>query len=234
MNLADDKDVPKDKDVLKDKDVADDKDSGKTCTEEGDYDLPCCEEILTTVTKKRGRPNTAVETAETAKAASKSVAMKKGGPQKQCPECGASIHIRKKSCPSCDYTFGGEMKKPRQEKTSDKPRQEQTSDKPRQEQPSHGGNKDDHQIDGEKYDLDPNFDLIENSDGTMTRMPFDKSDEPRLIDQTELRGYYSQIEGDDWYHICCPHCNEKIIVEAIVKTYVDVVKVNRVKENSTR
>ena len=77
MNLADDKDVPKDKDVLKDKDVADDKDSGKTCTEEGDYDLPCCEEILTTVTKKRGRPNTAVETAETAKAASKSVAMKK-------------------------------------------------------------------------------------------------------------------------------------------------------------
>ena len=212
--IAVDKDVPKDKDIADDKDAAGDKDVA-----DDDYDLPCCEETLPPVTKKRGPPKKA------AKAASKSVAIKKGGPQKQCPECGASIHIRKKSCPSCDYTFGGEMKKPRQEKTSDKPRQEQ---------PSHGGNKDDHQIDGEKYDLDPNFDLIENSDGTMTRMPFDKSDEPRLIDQTELRGYYSQIEGDDWYHICCPHCNEKIIVEAIVKTHVDVVKVNRVKENSTR
>ena len=228
-DTADDKDAADDKDVPKDKDIADDKDAaGDKDVADDDYDLPCCEETLPPVTKKRGRPKKA------AKAASKSVAIKKGGPQKQCPECGASIHIRKKSCPSCDYTFGGEMKKPRQEKTSDKPRQEQTSDKPRQEQPSHGGNKDDHQIDGEKYDLDPNFDLIENSDGTMTRMPFDKSDEPRLIDQTELRGYYSQIEGDDWYHICCPHCNEKIIVEAIVKTYVDVVKVNRIKENSTR
>ena len=221
--IAVDKDVPKDKDIADDKDAAGDKDVA-----DDDYDLPCCEETLPPLTKKRGRPKKA------AKAASKSVAIKKGGPKKQCPECGASIHIRKKSCPSCDYTFGGEMKKPRQEQTSDKPRQEKTSDKPRQEQTSHGGNKDDHQIDGEKYDLDPNFDLIENSDGTITRMPFDKSDEPRLIDQNELRGYYSQIEGDDWYHICCPHCNEKIIVEAIVKTHVDVVKVNRVKENSTR
>ena len=180
MNLADDKDVADDKGVPKDKDVADDEDLGKTCIEEGDYDLPCCEEVLPPVTKKRGRPKKA---AKAAKAASKSVAIKKGGPQKQCPKCGASIHIRKKSCPSFEYAFGGEMKKPRQEQTSDKlrqeqtsdkPRQEQTSDKPRQEQPSHGGNKDDHQIDGEKYDLDPNFDLIDNSDGTMTRMPFDK------------------------------------------------------------
>ena len=162
MNLADDKDVADDKGVPKDKDVADDEDLGKTCIEEGDYDLPCCEEVLPPVTKKRGRPKKA---AKAAKAASKSVAIKKGGPQKQCPKCGASIHIRKKSCPSFEYAFGGEMKKPRQE---------QTSDKPRQEQPSHGGNKDDHQIDGEKYDLDPNFDLIDNSDGTMTRMPFDK------------------------------------------------------------
>jgi len=118
-DTADDKDAADDKDVPKDKDVADDKDAaGDKDVADDDYDLPCCEETLPPVTKKRGRPKKA------AKAASKSVAIKKGGPQKQCPECGASIHIRKRSCPSCDYTFGGEMKKPRQEKTSDKPRQD--------------------------------------------------------------------------------------------------------------
>ena len=114
-DTADDKDAADDKDVPKDKDIADDKDAaGDKDVADDDYDLPCCEETLPPVTKKRSRPKKAE------KAASKSVAIKKGGPQKQCPECGASIHIRKNSCPSCDYTFGGEMKKPRQEKTSDK------------------------------------------------------------------------------------------------------------------
>ncbi len=36
--------------------------------------------------------------------------VKRGSPTKQCPKCGATMHIRKGQCPECNYQFTKKVK----------------------------------------------------------------------------------------------------------------------------